>query len=89
MISEHQEEFDKFRDIHAKYQLSSNSHQQEFNEFGKEILEIIREYEQRLCGGMERGQFGKFSDKVSEKFWSRIKKDFPLIELVGVEIINP
>jgi hypothetical protein len=86
MTKEHADLFDKFKAVHDQYRLDRKTHQNEFNQLGKQIMEIIREFENRLCAGMERGMYGKFSDKVSEKFWDRIKKDYPLIELVGVEI---
>lgn len=86
MIEDNVETFKEFQKIHDTYKTDRKKFQKEFNEKGKAIMEIIREYEDRLCSGMERGVYGKYSDKVSEKFWERIKKDFPLIELVGVEI---
>lgn len=86
MVEEHNELFKQFKTIHDTYRQDRKLFQKEFNEIGKQVMEIIREYEDRLCSGMERGMFGKYSDKVAEKFWDRIKKDYPLIELVGVEI---
>jgi hypothetical protein len=47
----------------------------------------MEEWESRLCKQMEKGKNGVFSAKVSEKFWQEVKKDFPLIELVGVEFL--
>lgn len=88
MLEEHQELFTQFRQIHDDYQKNRAQLQQEFNSVGKEVMEVIREYEDRLCSGMERGVYGKYSDKVAEKFWNRIKKEYPLIELVGVEIVS-
>lgn len=85
-MTDHAKQFEEFRMIHDLYKLDNKKNQSEFNRIGKPILEIIREYENRLCSGMERGVFGKYSDKVAEKFWERVKKEFPLVELVGVEI---
>lgn len=86
MLTDHEALFNKFQAIHDSYKANRKQFQAEFNEIGKEVMEIIREYEDRLCSGMERGVYGKYSDKVAEKFWDRIKKEYPLIELVGVEI---
>ena len=86
MWTDHAEVLDEFREIHDQYQADRVGNSQEFNEKGKVVMDILREYEDRLCSGMERGQFGKYSDKVAEKFWQRVKKDFPMIEMVGVEI---
>lgn len=88
MVKDHQAVFNEFREIHELFKLDRNAHRAAFNTKGKEIMEILREYEDRLCQGMERGQFGVFSDKVSEKFWQRVKKDFSHIEMVGVEILS-
>lgn len=88
MTREHNELFTEFKTIHDNFKADKDRYRDEFNKVGKKVLEIMQDYEQRLCGGMERGQFGKFSDKVAEKFWTRVKKDFSHIELVGVEIIK-
>lgn len=85
---DHADVLNSFKKIHDKFQQDRATYQEEFNRQGKPVMELLREYEDRLCSGMERGQFGKYSDKVAEKFWQRVKKDFPLIELVGVEIIR-
>ena len=88
MIEDHQTLFKEFKSVHDTYKSDRKKFQTEFNEMGKKVMEIIREYEDRLCSGMERGVYGKYSDKVAEKFWDRIKKEYPLIELVGVEITS-
>ena len=88
MIRDHKQQFTEFKEIHDLFKQDRQKYQHKFNELGKPIVELIQDYEQQLCGGMERGQFGKFSDQVAEKFWGRVKKDFSHIELVGVEIVN-
>jgi hypothetical protein len=45
---------------------------------------IIRRYETRLCGKPEGSGFGRFSGGLSEKFWGLIRKEFPLIDEVGL-----
>jgi hypothetical protein len=79
----------KFMDIHDRYQKDRYTNQTEFNTVGKQVREIMEDWDQRLCKQMEKGSNGVFSSKVSEKFWTEVKKDFPLIELVGVEILRP
>ncbi len=88
MLEEHHDLFTKFKQIHDAYHHNRSQLQSEYNAIGKEVMEVIREYEDRLCAGMERGMYGKYSDKVSQKFWDRVKKEYPLIELVGVEIVK-
>lgn len=84
MIDENSEIFSQFMDIHDKYVLDSSAWQVKFNEIGGKTVEIIRDWERRLCRHSERGQFGKFSDKLADKFWILVRKDFPKIDFVGV-----
>ena len=84
MIDENSEIFAQFMDIHDKYVLDAEAWQIKFNEIGAKTVEIIRDWERRLCRQAERGQYGKFSDKLADKFWSLVRKDFPKIDFVGV-----
>jgi hypothetical protein len=86
MVDENSDIFKKFFDVHDRYVLNPNQNQDEFNSVGHEIVEIIREYERKLCSNSERGQFGKFSAKLSERFWAEVRKDYPKIDFVGVKI---
>ena len=88
MVSENKELFDNFSDIHREYMLDPHKWQKLFNEYGGEVVEIICDYERKLCATSEKGQFGKFSTTLSTRFWAEVKKVFPKIELVGVKIIN-
>ncbi len=83
MISSHEDLFDKFKTIHDKYDLSPEKNQEEFNIIGQDILQLIRRYENMLCGKSESGKYGKFSSKLSEKFWELIRSNFPKIDMVG------
>lgn len=86
MLDEHQDEFNSFADVHARYAENKKKWQNEFNTQGAEILEIIRVWEQRLCGKTEKGDKAVFSSRLAEKFWDEVKAFFPLIDFVGVEI---
>lgn len=86
MWTDHAKELKDFQQIHDLFKQDRATYSKEFNDKGAHAMEILHEYEDRLCSGMERGMYGKYSDKVAEKFWQRVKKDFPLIELVGVEV---
>lgn len=86
MYDEHKELFDNFRDIHDEYALNPEKWQKLFNEYGKEVVEIAREYERRLCANMATGKYGQFSANLSSKFWVELKKIFPKIDFVGVTI---
>lgn len=85
MSDEHQELFTKFDAVHTGYLTNRKAFSAQFHSLGKEVVEIMRDYEHRLCAGMERGNNGVYSSKLAEKFWAEIKKRFSHIELVGVK----
>lgn len=85
MMDQHQTEFNAFQAVHDGYKTDRKKWSQQFHSDGKRLIDIIREWEERLCSGMERGQNAVYSSKVSEKFWDEIKKRFSHIELVGVK----
>ncbi len=86
MIEENSELFEKFEAIHEQYKLNKQVNQDKFNDIGKEVREVIREWERKLCGAMERTRYSKYSQKVSEKFWKLIRDKFDQIDMVGVKI---
>lgn len=85
MLSENEEVFGKFREAHGAYS-KDPSLQEEYNAAGKPVLNLIREYEDRLCRQTEGGGYGAYSGNLAEKFWSEVRRDFPLIDRVGVII---
>jgi hypothetical protein len=85
MLTENQEVFDNFKAIHDLFDKDSSANIKEFNRQGLPIMDIIREYEDMLCNYSEGGKFGKYSLKLSEKFWELIRSKFPRIDEVGVE----
>jgi len=86
MIDENSVAFKKFFAVHERYVANPVLMQQEFNAVGREIQDIIHDYERRLCGKTEGGQYSKFSQNLSEKFWEIIRKDFPKIDYIGVTL---
>lgn len=87
MWEAHKEILESFLVIHDKFKSNKKAYTKEFNEQGKAVREIMEEWDKKLCTQMERGKNGVFSSKVSEKFWNEVKKDFPLIEFVGVQFL--
>ena len=85
MMRDHKELFDNFSDIHREYTGNPSAWQKLFNEYGGEVVEIIRDYDRKLCARMAKGKFGTFSAQVSEKFWQEIRMIFPKIDFVGVK----
>jgi len=85
MIEQNKEIFDRFKAVHDAYVLSPDLNKAKFNEVGREITDVIREYERRLCAQMGKGQFSKFTQNLSEKFWGEVRKVYPKIDFVGVQ----
>lgn len=84
MMDYNKELFEEFKSIHDKYATEPEKFKDEFNEKGQDVLNIIRKYENMLCGKSEGGKFGKFSSGLSDKFWELIRDHFPKIDFVGV-----
>ncbi|HLD25058.1 MAG TPA: hypothetical protein VJB96_04035 [Patescibacteria group bacterium] len=85
MLEENRELFDEFRPIHEAYVLNPVVNKAKYNAIGSEVMDVIREYERRLCAKMGAGQYSKFSMNLSEKFMEEIKQIFPKIMFIGVE----
>lgn len=85
MLEENKELFDEFEPIHDAYVLNPAVNQAKYNAIGSEVMDVIREYERKLCSKMGTGQYGKFSMNLSEKFMEEIKNIYPKIMFIGVE----
>lgn len=85
MLTENKELFDTFQSVHDAYILNPEANKVKFNELGREVTDLIREYERRLCAQMGKGQYSKFTQNLSEKFWSEVRKVFPKIDFVGIQ----
>ena len=86
MVAANAEKFAAFKTVHDRYRLDQNKWQTEFDALGKPLLRIIEDYESRLCGKMEGAGRGTYSANLAEKFRGEIKKDFPLIDFIGVKV---
>ena len=89
MLEDNGEIFNSFKNLHDNYTLNPESHQQEFNTHGEKVLEIIREYENRLCTDTERGMYSKYSVKLAEKFQNEVRAHFPMVDRIGLIIDKP
>ena len=85
MIEDNRDLFLDFKEIHDKFTEDPESFKDEFNEKGKVLVEIIREYELKLTAQQNRGQYSKFSSNLSDKFWDQIRSFLPRIDFVGVK----
>lgn len=86
MLEENKEEFADFRDIHDAYEKSQDDLQEDYNTKGKEILEIVIEYENKLCRQSEKGGYSQYTPRLAEKFREVIKKDFPMFDHIGIVV---
>lgn len=86
MLDANQAVFADFKKVHDAFATDPKTHQAEFNEKGEIIMEIIRDWEKKLCSRMEGGKNGVYSANLSEKFREQIKQVYPKIDLVGVKL---
>lgn len=84
MIEKNTRLFDDFQVVHDGYVESHDKWEEKFHNQGRDVMDVIRDWERRLCSGMERGVNAVYSQKLSEKFWGEVKKRFALIEEVGL-----
>lgn len=85
MIENNQELFKDFERIHKLFEQDEKKYKKEFDQVGEDVRTIIRKYENMLCSHSESGKYGKFSSKLSDKFWEAVRGKFPKIDFVGVE----
>jgi hypothetical protein len=83
MLELNKEQFDEFEKIHTLYLSSPDKYQKEFNSIGADTMDIIRDWENRLCNKSESSQYGKFSSGLADKFWELIRKRFEKIDFIG------
>ncbi len=76
--------FDDFRALHDKYAFNEGKWQDEFNREGEKILTVVREWENKLCRQSEKAGYGNYTNSLSEKFRAEVKKQFSLIDNVGL-----
>lgn len=86
MLNKNPDLFAHFQAIHDQYTLSPSQHQTEFNEVGAQVVDLVTEYENKLCRTSEKGQYAKYSHNLSDKFHELVRSDFPKIDDVGLEI---
>lgn len=86
MQEANQEAFEEFRKIHDLFAADRVRYQNDFNLQGQKIMEIIQDWEKRLCSRMEGGKNSVYSANLSEKFRNEVRSEFPKIDLIGVRL---
>jgi len=84
MYKNHEDDFEKFRPVHDKYANNPDEQQNNLNEKGRKIMNIILQWEDKLCRQSEKGGYGSYTTALAEKFRAEIKKDFPHIDSIGI-----
>lgn len=86
MLDVHREVFDKFQKLHDAYALDEDKLQDKYNQEGVKVLEIINEWENKLCSQSEKGGYSQFTPKLAEKFRAEVKRKFPMIDHIGIQV---
>lgn len=86
MVTQNQKMFDDFLRIHNNFVINAEKHAAQFHDEGRDVLDMIRFWERKLCSGMEKGKNGQYSSKLAEKFWAEVRKHYTHIDQVGVQI---
>lgn len=84
MFEENKALFEQFKKLHDYYAANPRRYQLAYNIEGKKVIEVIHEYERRLCAHSEKGQYSKYSSNLADKFWGQVRTYFPKIDFVGV-----
>lgn len=85
MMEQNKDAFAEFKSIHDAFMLDPEKHRAKFNEVGLPLVDIIRDWERKLCHGMEKGKYANYSARLAEQFWNEVRKTFPKIDEVGIE----
>ena len=84
MLDQNKEMFENFKNIHDHYTLEPQKYQKVFNDYGKEILDVVQDWENRLCSKSEGGGYGRYSTALADKFRQEVKKYLPKINSIGL-----
>lgn len=85
MLAQNEQLFNAFKLVHSGY-VKGKVNQEEYNKKGMKIVDLIRDWDRRLCSAMGRGVFSKYSEQLSDKFWNEVRKDFSHIDKVGIKV---
>ena len=84
MLTQNKEDFDAFKKVHDAFIKDPEKWKDQFNRLGSDILDIIRDYENRLCRQSDNAGNSKYTTALSEKFQAEVKSQFPKISSVGI-----
>jgi len=85
MIKDNKDLFDRFRIVHDNFEQNETAHQEEFNDLGREVMSVVRKYEDILCRRSEETGHGGYTAALAEKFQNEVRKHFSKIDSIGVK----
>lgn len=85
MCEQNEALFTKFDRIHNKYIQEDSSVNDTFHSVGRDVVDVVRFWERKLCSGMERGTNSVYSNKLADKFWDEVRTRYSHIDMVGVK----
>jgi len=86
MLEANPDLFKEFKLVHDNYSIEQERIQDKFNEIGAKVMEIVNEWENKLCRQSEKGGYSQFSPKLAEKFRDELRKLFPYIDHIGIQV---
>jgi hypothetical protein len=76
----------RFKLLHDDYARDRQTYKEQFDKEGAVVMAIIKDWERKLCGYMEKGGNAVFSSNLADKYWEEVRKYFPYIDQVGVKV---
>lgn len=86
MVAENRQLFDEFLKMNDLFREDPEKNADQFHQVGQKVVDKVRDFDRRLCSAMGRGVYSTYSQKLSEKFWDLVRKDFDQIDMVGVKV---
>lgn len=84
MLNNNKDLFTRFQEVHDRYALDPDTHQDEFNEIGSDVQYALREWEDKLCNRSEGSGYGYYSGRLAESFQNEARRVFPHIDKIGI-----
>lgn len=82
LIEKEKDLFESFKKAHFEYEQGKN--EDEFHKVGSEVVKKLKQTEDKLCLQTETGQYNKYSNQLSDKFWDEVRRLYPKIDEVKV-----
>lgn len=86
LIEREKELFENFKKAHSDYEQGKN--EEEFHKIGTEVVKKLKQTEDKLCLQTETGQYNKYSNQLSDKFWNEVRRLYPKIDEVKVSPVT-